>query len=197
MYKGFYVEYQILLHTNNSELILKALEHSEITESYNDEMLPLFRVVADKYNCNLERLVTLAKISGCEILQAIGNKNIQSILNYSDEEFSKFIKIFSTDHNIVDVSTQSTILNSLLQRNFSLENPGDINIFANTSHAAQDGDYNLVVNLVSTVCNFVNIEKYSISINEIVSGIISGNESIIILYNNITKDYIELPVSKG
>ena len=48
-YKGEYLEYQILLLTDNANLILDVLSHQTIDVEYEDEMLPLFRVVANKY----------------------------------------------------------------------------------------------------------------------------------------------------
>ena len=189
-YKGEYLEYQILLLTDNANLILDVLSHQTIDVEYEDEMLPLFRVVANKYNVNLDRLTTLAIISNCGILQVIENKNILNILNYNEEEFQNFIKIFNNDNKIADISAQSTVVNSLLQRDFTFKNPDIINTFVNTVRAIQDGNYEYAIQIINEVFSIIDINKYNISFDSIITGIKNNDDSVIKIYNDITKEYI-------
>ena len=189
-YKGEYLEYQILLLTDNEELILDVLSHQTFDIEYKDEMLPVFRLVANKYNINLDRLITLAKISNCGILQVIDNKNILNVLNYDEKEFQDFLKILSNDNMTADISVQSTVINSLLQRDFTIKNPDIINTFINTIHALRDGNYEYAIQIINEVFSIIDINKYNISINSIITGIKNNDDNIIKLYNEITKEYI-------
>ena len=182
--------YKILLHITNDELLYKVLEHATFCNEYSDDMLPLFEKIAKRYNVNLNHLIQLTKVTGCTILKQINNENIQNALNLDEQSFKKYLKIFDENNYTISSNSLSSILNSLLNRKFSIEFPEKINIFINTLHAIKDGDIDDAIDKIHQVIDGIDLSKYGIDEKTLINGILNNDEQIIKIYNRISYEYL-------
>lgn len=182
--------YALLLSIKDDDFVLERLRHSSINKKYNDNLLPLFQKTANHYHLNLDHLIALAKKLDCSILSKVENENISKAINLDDENFYKYLELFDEKNIIVNRNAMSALLNSFLNKKFSISNPDTIQIFINTIHAVADNDIELAISNINEVLANINIEKYNITAQELTKGIISGNEDIIIIFNKMTYEYL-------
>ncbi|MBR3162381.1 MAG: hypothetical protein IKF19_06600 [Bacilli bacterium] len=182
--------YNIFKYIEDDSLFFDAIGHYNFYDNYSDDMLPIFKRFATKYNLNLNHLIKLAQIGNFNILRDFNN-NIMKAINLDEESFEKYIKIFEEKNRKMDKSTLFIILNSTLQKNFSLCNQNLINIFANT---LQDIDLNNIEAAkmkTNIVCSSLKINNYGISKKELIDGLIKKDNKIINIYNKMTNDYLK------
>ena len=185
-----YIPYTLLLSIKDDDFVLERLKHASIPKKYNDDMLPLFQRVANYYHLNLDHLIALAKKLDCTVLSKVENNNIYNAINLDDENFNKYLELFNEKNIVVNRNAMSALLNSFLNKKFSISHPDKIQIFINTIHAVADNDIELAINNINEVLANINIEKYNISAQELTHGIISGNEDIIVIFNKMTYEYL-------
>ena len=183
-------DYHILLYLNDDNLLIEVLEHFEIKADFNEDMMPLFEKIATKYNLNLNHLLKLVKIAGCSIIRQIKNENIYNAINLDEESFKKYLQIFDKNNINTDKNALYSILNSLLNKRFSIENPNEVQIFIDTLHAVADGNIDLAINKMRIVLSNVDLSDLNIVPLNIIKGVIDGDEEIIRLYNKITYLYL-------
>ena len=183
-------DYHILLYLNDQDLLFEALNHYDFVEEYKDDMLPLFKVICRKYNLNIEHLIALTRITGCGIIQQITNDNIRNAINLDEENFKKYLLLLEKDKPTMSRNAIDSILNSLLNKKFSIEFPDKIEIFINTLHAIKDGDLELAANLISEVLARINLDHFNIQPLDLIRGVLTGDKDIIKLYNKMTYEYL-------
>ena len=189
-YSNYRCPYYILMYIKDNNYIIEYLKHSFIDEKYKDDMLPLFEIVAEKYNVNLKHLIELAKTLDSSVLGLIESDNVSKALNLDDDAFAKYLKIFTEKNLTLNRSSMSAVLNSFLNKKFSIDNPDKIQIFIDTIHAVADGNMELAINKINEVISKIDISKYNIEPKNLISGILNGNEDIIVLYNKMTYEYL-------
>ena len=187
-----WTNFNILLILEDEELILETIRYLVRFPEYNDEYFKIFNIVANKYNLKIEHLVTLAKVFDTSVLKLVENNNIRDLINLNDDKFNKFINIFNKENLTIDKNEQNTILNSIIQRRFRIENANVYNIYNSIIEEIKSGKTDQVLNHMNDIFSKVNINKYNISIDELINGIKEDNEAIKSIFNVITNEYIIL-----
>lgn len=188
--RQFLRNYNILNYLDD-DCFFETIEQYRFDYLYSDDMFPIFKRFAERYDLNLEHLIKLAKVGNCHILRSFNN-NIKNAVNLDDESFEKYIKIFDSKNSQMDKSTLSSILNSILQKKFSISESYYVNIYINTIHDISDNNYEEAIKKIDEVCRIVNISNYGLSRDDLINGLINQNENIMSLYNTITYDYLKI-----
>ena len=184
--------YRLLEYIDDKNYVLEILKHSFIKGKYKDDMFFIFQIFAEKYNLNLNHLIELAKALDCSILGKVENENIVQAINLDDDSFRKYLNLLNENNLVFGPSAMSSILNSFLNRRFSITYPDKVSIFTNTLNAAANDDINYVVSAINEVLSKIDITKYNITDQELVNGVMAGNEKIIDLYNKMTYEYLNI-----
>ncbi len=183
---------QVLMACNDENLIIEALTHEGMHNPYSDEMAPLFRMVANHYNLNFDHLVKLAKITSVELLSQLTNKNIRDAINLDEENFNKYLAIFDEKNIKQDMSKISSVLSFILQREFTIKYPEEIEIFIRTLRMVQDGNQNEAIQNIYSVCQVVDLTKFNTDMQTLINGVLSLDQNYIVLFNKITREYLKL-----
>ena len=192
----FLSDYHVLLYIKNSNLLFKALRHYQFNIEFNEDMLPIFKIVSEKYDLNLEHLIKLAKVANCSILNQIENDNICKAINLDEENFEKYLKIFDDKNVNGDRNAMFTLLNALLNKKFSIDFPDKVEIFIGTLHDVYYGRVDEAISKIKEVLSNINVEKYNITPLQIINGILKNDEEIIKIYNKMTYEYLTLERNK-
>ena len=182
--------YRVLLKLEDKRLFFETLRHFPFKYEYSDDMLPIFERVAKEYGLNLDHLIKLAKVSNCSILSQVTNKNIIDAINLDDENFAKYLKIFDGKSTELTNNSVSSILYSLLNSKFTIEYPGEVQIFIDTLHAIDSDDINKAIENINKVISVVDLSHFNIDPKKLTYGILNKNPEIIALYNKITYEYL-------
>ena len=142
------------------------------------------------YHIDLNHLIELAKISSCSILNSVDNENIITACNLSEEDFQKYLKIFDEKNYDMNMSSLSTLVTALLQKQFRNDYAHHIDIFINTLHYIDDDLISNAKYIASEVYDYADKSKYDISFDELFNGIVNKDESILEIYNKMANDYI-------
>lgn len=186
---GYHLSIKTLLYIDNDKLLFDAVENTEFSDKYSDEILPIFEKFSQKYNLNLNHLVELAKTTNCSILNYL-NSNIINAINLDEESFNKYLNIFKEDNKKLNLEQINTILVSILHKKFDLRFPSEVNIFANTLIDARNDNIDDAIEAIKNVSSVVNLKEFNIDIDQLINGILKGDNDILKLYNKITYKYL-------
>ena len=183
--------FELLVYCENEDLIIEALRHNAtLNVEYNDKSRRLFEIAAKHYNLNVEHLIALAKLTSCEILKNIENENIKKAINLSDEDFNKYIKLFDKKNYDLNVSSLTSLVTILLNREYRFTNANIIDIFSNTLHFIDAGSIDSARSLMLQVYVGYNQDNYNVELLELEEGVIAKNPKMLEIYNKMTNEYI-------
>ncbi len=165
-------------HINN--IINNISDFSKLSSVSNYILSKYIEYYQDRINSN--HLVLFVDKFGLESLKYLTNKNIVSIINMNDDNFIKFLNIFSEKFTKLDNQLVNTVYNSCIQREYRIKNQEEYNIFSLIKDAIDeknvkvlkellikidifkiyDGDIDTIVN---KILNTDNIKEYLDKIN--------------------------------
>ena len=165
-------------HINN--IINNISDFSKLSSVSNYILSKYIEYYQDRINSN--HLVLFVDKFGLESLKYLTNKNIVSIINMNDDNFIKFLNIFSEKFINLDNQLVNTVYNSCIQREYRINNQDEYNIFSLIKDAIDeknikvlkellikidifkmfDGDIDTIIN---RIINSDNIQEYLDKIN--------------------------------
>ena len=165
-------------HINN--IINNISDFSELSSVSNYILSKYIEYYQDRINSN--HLVLFVDKFGLDSLKYLTNKNIVSIINMNDDNFIKFLNIFSEKFTKLDNQLVNTVYNSCIQREYRIKNQEEYNIFSLIKDAIDeknikvlkellikidifkmfDGDIDTIIN---RIINSDNIQEYLDKIN--------------------------------
>ena len=162
----------------------------------DNEYPNIIDMYAKKYSLDKIHLREFIKRFDYNALRYMNSKNVRAAINLSDEEFVKFMNIFShgtmLDNNIIN-----SICNSFLQRQFRLESKDDYTIFtqfelllANKDDETQIKVAELLVKVGEVVNIDTYLEKNGLTFDQFVFNLINNDKVSIDLLHDMTQEYI-------
>ena len=165
-------------HINN--IINNISDFSKLSSVSNYILSKYIEYYQDRINSN--HLVLFVDKFGLESLKYLTNKNIVSIINMNDDNFIKFLNIFSEKFINLDNQLVNTVYNSCIQREYRIKKQEEYNIFSLIKDAIDeknikvlkellikidifkmfDGDIDTIIN---RIINSDNIQEYLDKIN--------------------------------
>ena len=179
-------------YIENDEFLYETILHTLYFPDYNESYNNIITRIANYAHYDEKRLLKLVQIFDMSILAKLENINIKNLLNASEEDFNKITNLFSEEVISFAENNQNDALSSLIQRKFRITHPNDILIFTNTLHAATDGKEEIVRTLVDTVLEVVSLERFAITKEELIIGLLNKDSKIIKKYNTITNEYLTI-----
>ena len=163
----------------------------------NYEYANIIDMYVKKYQVNRNHLVEFIKRFNYSALKFMNSKNIRDAINLEEAAFRKFIEIFNPKGTELTNDVINTICNSFLQRQFSLENDEDYNIFSRFEDVLRNKDENTLIRLTELLVKIgktINIDSYlekeNISIDDFIELLLGNNENTITILHNMTQEYI-------
>lgn len=173
------------------EKIRIAFSEIEIYPKYDEKYDLIVSVFSEKYNLDEMLLLPFVRKFGYNILKYLENENIRKFINTDTQSLEKLFNLFCNDTIIMNKSVTNDILNSLLQRQFMLEEREIYNIFAKFENLVQDNDLNGINELLEKIFKEFDysliLEQNNSSIGDLYNQIIAGNLDLL---HVITDAYI-------
>lgn len=163
-----------------NNIINNISDFSKLSSVSNYILSKYIEYYQDRINSN--HLVLFVDKFGLESLKYLTNKNIVSIINMNDDNFIKFLNIFSEKFTKLDNQHVNTVYNSCIQREYRIKKQEEYNIFSLIKDAIDeknikvlkellikidifkmfDGDIDTIIN---RIINSDNIQEYLDKIN--------------------------------
>ncbi len=199
--KYFYLDYLVgAIKINDFDKAFNLLDQTlfeiESVPAEYEEYPHLIDMYVKKYNVDRIHLVEFIKRFSYLSLRFLNSKSVQSVINLPDEEFVKFMNIFSHD-TMLDNNIINSICNSFLQREFRLEKNDDYTIFTQfellIAGKEEDGQIKIAELLVK-VSQVVDIDTYlnkkGISFDQFVYDLTNSDKDSIDMLHDMTQEYI-------
>ena len=181
-------------HINN--IINNISDFSKLSSVSNYILSKYIEYYQDRINSN--HLVLFVDKFGLESLKYLTNKNIVSIINMNDDNFIKFLNIFSEKFINLDNQLVNTVYNSCIQREYRIKKQEEYNIFSLIKDAIDEKNVKVLKELLTKIDIF---KMFDGDIDTIINRIINSDniqeylDKINILSNSYIKrrreEYIE------
>ena len=185
------IDYRILNEIDDVSVIMRFLKPMDLNRPYTDDLESLFKKVSDFYGIDYQKLISLAKVTGCLILKHIKEDNVYQLLRLSNDDFDKYLSIFSNEFLVASEGAKNDYLESVMQKKFRFKHQDDINVFANTRNAIIMNNIDVAKNYISMVLDFLK-GRFNVGVEELLKGLIDNNKEYIDLYHEMTNLYIAL-----
>lgn len=167
----------------------------------------LISMYAIEVGLKRDNLLKFIQRFGYGVLKYVDNKNIIDAVNLDIESLENLIDIFDEKCTVLDNDVLNTICNSILQREFILNNEEDYYIFSTLIELLNKKDDNsliMVKNRIFMISKVINLgevlKKYDLTVENFCSKLLSGSKEMVDILHNITNLYImkkrELYVNK-
>ena len=166
---------------------------SEITTypKYNEKYNLIISTFSRKYNLDENKILPFVQKFGYNFLKYLSNENIQKFIEMDSQNLDKLFSLFNDDTIIINKSVSNDILNSLLQRQFMLEEHKTYNIFSAFENLVQNNDLEGIKKLLDDISKEFDfnqiLQKNNTSMNDLYGQIINGNLDLL---HTITNSYI-------
>lgn len=130
---------------------------------------------------------------GTQIINYLKIENFVDLINLSDEEYDKIMSLFDEENLILDNDSLNTIVNSLLQRQFRIEQSEDYNIFSRLEQLLQEkNDYTIseVASLLNKIGRNVNISSFETEKELLIPDLFDHNKESMDMLHKLTSAYI-------
>lgn len=149
-----------LLMENNLESLLVIMNyinhHEELLSMYNEEFYQITKsTLAKHYQLNLEHLDQFVNRFGTLYLYYIENTNIRNAINLDEENFNKYMNLFSYDS--LNLTNAENIFDSILQARFKKEHEIDINRLTRIKHSLTETNLPLPLEDLTVLASKIDI----------------------------------------
>jgi len=160
------INYKLVLMSKikNKNLIFDEFETIELVPSNLTKIDYFCDLYAKEFNLNKDHLKTFVQRFGYGVFKYIKNKNIKTAINQNDEEFKKYMQLFSKENFTGNEISFKNALFALAQQEYKINNGLTINLFSNILHAL-DSNNNRELNwflnqLVNTIGAYEELLKH-------------------------------------
>ena len=173
-------------HINN--IINNISDFSKLSSVSNYILSKYIEYYQDRINSN--HLVLFVDKFGLESLKYLTNKNIVSIINMNDDNFIKFLNIFSEKFTKLDNQLVNTVYNSCIQREYRIKKQEEYNIFSLIKDAIDEKNVKVLKELLTKIDIF---KMFDGDIDTIINRIINSDniKEYLDKINILSNDYIK------
>ena len=173
-------------HINN--IINNISDFSKLSSVSNYILSKYIEYYQDRINSN--HLVLFVDKFGLESLKYLTNKNIVSIINMNDDNFIKFLNIFSEKFTKLDNQLVNTVYNSCIQREYRIKKQDEYNIFSLIKDAIDEKNVKVLKELLTKIDIF---KMFDGDIDTIINRIINSDniKEYLDKINILSNDYIK------
>ncbi len=151
------LQFDLLNGISKTSSIIHAIEHFEKFPNYKDEYKNILEKYSTYYNVDLEHLEYICKNISLSVLKYMNNDNLRKIINLKSEEFEKIVNLLDVKNQTLNFETLNDIMNSLLQREFRLNQADEIIIFPSLLSAIDRNDIEFIKNTLNKIALFVDV----------------------------------------
>lgn len=181
--KSSIYSFALFKYLDNKDKIFDIIPHLEYFPLYKEEYNYIIDMYAKKYMVNKDNLLYIAKTYSLKVLQVIENINIKNILNAKEDSFKTLTNLFNLDNLKMNVDSLNDLLNTLLQREFRINNSDIILTFAGILNLINENNKDEVIK------NLENINA-ELSIKNIDMLMVKDSEAINKLHEEVA-NYIK------
>ena len=190
-FKSTKLKLECLNKINDISKIKAIIDHID----FFDTDMPIYENIIEKYakefGLNIEHLKIMIKSFGYYVLKFISNDNIVNVINLNDDDFTKYLNIFSNTN--MDMCTVNTVSHSLLQRKFKLEFKEIYSIFSILEGYIEKKNEDKIRNILHDISNNINIDKFleenALDFNSFIEGLLQ--KKYLNVLHDITDAYIK------
>ena len=157
----------MLSKIKDQNFVVDRIRHIKLEDFEFENFEHFCNLYARKYNLNLSHLERYAKAFGYGVFKYIENERIRAAINLDDENFEKYMQIFTKNNFISDELAIKNILFGLSQYEYKRDNDEMINLFSYIMQNVAIGDmeeawillYEVVIESFDEITKFLNISS--------------------------------------
>ena len=185
----------LFLRINSIDALTLLIEHNDSVLNLNNINKEVVMEYSKKYDLNYENLYALTTKFGYEILRNVENNNIVSLINLDKKDFEKMFQLFDLKGMAVQKHDIDNILNTLVQREFRIEQNEIVQVFPFLESIIEAKDkerFKLeLLNIIGEI-DVVNLfRENNMNVENLINGVFSDkNSSYLNILHEITNKYI-------
>jgi len=168
---------------------------ADFQDKYDMSKYPnLKKAVIHRYGIkNEENLDKFLEKFGNLGICGLENENVLEFVNLDSKSFDKIMNLFNENNTKLNMDVVNTIVNSLLQRQFKIDQSEDYNIFAKFERLLQDKNQYTIsetATLLNNIGKIIDISSFETEHELIISDLFEHKKESIDLLHKITDAYI-------